>query len=192
MAASKHYGRNRLVNAIRAQSHRAAEDKRSSFDGEVVSVQPLQIELHESGVLLDDDEFTLAQDVVAYDHLTGLEVGDGVEVMRKHSGGDIFWLVTEVYTDADPQQGATQAQIDELQAQIDALGGPGGASQPVIKTQNSVAAIWLFDHDFPYKPNVDWMRDSAGTYFKAGVDYPSDTQVRITLSHPNSGEVQLS
>lgn len=70
--------------------------------GEVVSVDPLRIELHESRIVLDDSEVTLTQWMKRYHVVDGMDVGDTVILMRKHTGGEIHWLITDCLADKEP------------------------------------------------------------------------------------------
>jgi hypothetical protein len=94
--------RHKLVRSLRAHGARVAAEAASVVQmGEVTSVSPLKVDLFESRITLEDDELVMTQWMRHYDHLYGLAVGDTVVIARKHTGGEIHWVVTDVLSDND-------------------------------------------------------------------------------------------
>lgn len=70
--------------------------------GEVTSVSPLRVELHESRIVLDNTELTLTQWMKRYHAIDKMDVGDTVVLLRKRTGGEIHWLITDCLADKEP------------------------------------------------------------------------------------------
>ncbi len=93
----------RLAQSVRSAVARAAREGDSNVQlGDVLSTSPLQVELHDSRVVLDDTELTLTQWMKRYDVVDTIDVGDTVLLVRKHTGGEIHWLVSDCLSDKPP------------------------------------------------------------------------------------------
>lgn len=93
----------RLRDAIRAHVAAEREVAESTLQlARVVRVTDLTLELFDSGLTLHDDEFDLSQLMRAYSRDTGFERNDTVVVVRKATGGEIHWLLTDVVGDTEP------------------------------------------------------------------------------------------
>lgn len=70
--------------------------------GEVVHVNPWVIDLLEVRGQLQDDEITLTQWVKRYHATDTIDEGDTVLLVRRRTGGQIVWLITDVLSDKVP------------------------------------------------------------------------------------------
>lgn len=80
-----------------------AESRNRVQVAEIVQVDPLVLELVESGVRLDTDELRLAGHVAAFAEDPGLQQDELVTVFRQELSGDIYWLVTAVDSERLPE-----------------------------------------------------------------------------------------
>lgn len=95
--------RHKVARAIRNAAARQAANAAGVVQlGIVVDDSPLRVELTESRTILEDDEITLTQWVKRYHATDEIDVGDTVVVMRKHTGGEIHWLLTDVLSEKTP------------------------------------------------------------------------------------------
>lgn len=93
----------KVASAMRSRMDRHAQEARTLMQmGRVSEVDPWKIELLETRATLYDDEITLTQWVRRYHAADTIDVGDTVLVLRKQTGGEIHWLVTDVLADKTP------------------------------------------------------------------------------------------
>jgi hypothetical protein len=71
--------------------------------GVVRAVDPMQVELQASGIVLDNEQMVVTQCVRQYDVQYGIQVGDAVKVTLMWNGD---WLVEHVISDFDQLQSA--------------------------------------------------------------------------------------
>lgn len=88
-----------LADAIRGDGRRRAKrENRSRARATVTSVDPLELDLHGSDLVLDDDDVEFSQDVARYSASEGLDEGD-VLVLIEVDEGD--WVAVTVVSDKD-------------------------------------------------------------------------------------------
>ncbi len=89
----------RAAEAVREHGRRQhAHLTREPDYGVVRAIEPLQVELQRSAVLLDNDQMVVTQCVRQYDAQFGIEVGDAVKVSLMWNGD---WLVEHVISTRD-------------------------------------------------------------------------------------------
>jgi hypothetical protein len=104
--------RHALTRALRAHVAREKADAERTMQlGEVLKFQlidtegspaGIQIDLLEGRATLDEDEVTLTQAMRRYHNDHVIDPGDTVVLLRKRTGGEIHWIVTDVLADKDP------------------------------------------------------------------------------------------
>lgn len=88
-----------LARKMGELGERQIEERVSDLDYAVVkSTAPLSA-LHESGMLLDEDDLIMGYSARKFDKDVGLEVGDTLVVKLKASTND--WVVVDVVSDKD-------------------------------------------------------------------------------------------
>ncbi len=93
----------KLTKSLRAANARAVRDGDQNMQlGQILTVTPLKIELFDSRIVLDDEELTLTQWMKRYHAVDVMDVGDTVVLVRKHTGGEIHWLVSDCLSDKAP------------------------------------------------------------------------------------------
>lgn len=96
---SRHATRH-VARSIRSFNDRVAKDRESRpIFGTVLDIDPWEVELHGSSVVLHADDLTLGRWVEQYHHWNGVEVEDTV-VLSEMDDGD--YVVVDIVTDADP------------------------------------------------------------------------------------------
>ncbi len=78
---SMHEAARLLAGAIRGHTHARTERARQASSAAVVSLQPLELDLHGSDLTLDDDDVTIDADL-----LSQLQVGDLLTVVEVAEG----------------------------------------------------------------------------------------------------------